>query len=237
MDVPFKHVLISSLCSFMRLTCPEVRWSYSQEGEDLILNRLFETQREGFYVDVGAHHPTRFSNTCLFSLRGWRGINIEPNPDAMRLFHKLRPRDVNLAIGIAECVGHLRYFEFNEPALNTFDEHVARQRETRDGYRLRATTVVPVQPLRQVFEQHLPKGQAIDFLSVDAEGFDLNVIRSNDWNTFRPSCLLVETLQSSLSSLATNTTHQYVSGLGYDLFAKTVNTFIYLDRTKPSDQC
>lgn len=221
----------------LRSIRPEVRWSYSQEGEDLVLSRLFENQRHGFYVDIGAHHPFRFSNTYLLSRRGWRGINVDPNPQAMRLFGRLRRRDINLAIGIAEEAGSRRYFQFNESALNTFDEQLAHQREVKDGYQLIASTLVSVQPLRQVFEQHLPQGQAIDVLSVDAEGCDLSVIRSNDWDRFRPYCLLVETLQSSLTSLEANATHQYVSARGYGLFAKTVNTFIYLDQKSPKQPC
>jgi len=237
MHMFFKQILVTCLGSLARVTSPEVRWSCSQEGEDRILDRLFETQREGFYVDVGAHHPIRFSNTFLLFQRGWRGINIDPNPRAMQLFRQCRPRDVNVTVGIAEQVGTLRYFQFNDSALNTFDEKLACQRETLDGYRLIASTLVPVQPLRQVLQKHLPEGQAIDVLSVDAEGSDLTVICSNDWTKFRPYCLLVETLQSSLSSLEANATHRYVSSLGYDLFAKTVNTFIYVDRTKPRQQC
>ena len=53
------------------------RYSFSQEGEDLLIDRMFDGQSVGFYVDVGAHHPTRFSNTYLLYLRGWRGINID----------------------------------------------------------------------------------------------------------------------------------------------------------------
>ncbi|HQY58608.1 MAG: FkbM family methyltransferase [Nitrospira sp.] len=229
----FVNCLSTVVYSIVRAVRPEVQCSYAQEGEDLVLNRLFEGQRHGFYVDVGAHHPFRFSNTYLLSRRGWRGINIDPNPEAMRLFGQWRRRDVNLMIGIAEECGSLRFFQFNESALNTFDEQLARDREVRDGYQLIASTLIPVQPLRQVFEQHLPKGQVIDVLSVDAEGVDLNVIRSNDWDRFRPYCVLVESLQSSLTALETNPMHRYVSEHGYGLFAKTVNTFIYLDQKNP----
>ena len=68
--------------------------SYSQEGEDMILRRLFEKQKTGFYVDVGAHHPKRFSNTFFFYKKGWSGINIDAMPNSMRLFDKIRPRDI-----------------------------------------------------------------------------------------------------------------------------------------------
>ena len=64
--------------------------SYSQEGEDMILRRLFETRRRGFYVDVGAHHPRRFSNTYYFYRQGWSGINIDAAPGSMKLFDRLR---------------------------------------------------------------------------------------------------------------------------------------------------
>ena len=56
---------------------------YSQEGEDMILGKIFSGQKHGFYVDVGAHHPLRFSNTYLFYLKGWRGINIDAMPGSM----------------------------------------------------------------------------------------------------------------------------------------------------------
>src|SRR5436309_16100262 len=74
--------------------------AYSQEGEDLVLRRIFETQAKGIYVDVGAHHPFRFSNTCLLHKRGWRGINIDAMPGSMTLFERFRPLDVNLELGV-----------------------------------------------------------------------------------------------------------------------------------------
>src|SRR6185436_8799288 len=101
------------------------RVSYSQEGEDLLLARLFEHDAQGIYVDVGAHHPFRFSNTCLLSKKGWRGINIDARPGSMRLFQRFRPNDVNLELGVSEHPGHLEFYVFAEPALNTFDAALA----------------------------------------------------------------------------------------------------------------
>ena len=87
------------------------RLSYSQEGEDLVLHRLFEGQATGIYVDVGAHHPFRFSNTCLLHTRGWRGINIDATPGSMAQFQRFRPRDVNLELGVAAEPAELEFFE------------------------------------------------------------------------------------------------------------------------------
>ena len=81
--------------------------SYSQEGEDMILKRFFEGKQRGFYVDVGSHHPKRFSNTYFFYKTGWRGINIDPMPGSMKLFDKIRTRDINLECGIFESEDEL----------------------------------------------------------------------------------------------------------------------------------
>src|SRR4051812_17526869 len=77
--------------------------SYSQEGEDMVLQSFYEGRKKykGFYIDVGAHHPYRFSNTLFFYKKGWRGINIEPTPNAVKAFNIFRRRDINLNIGIS----------------------------------------------------------------------------------------------------------------------------------------
>src|SRR6187431_556967 len=102
--------------------------SYSQEGEDLILNRILEKKTCGFYVDVGAHHPKRFSNTYLFYQKGWRGINIDAMPGSMAEFRNFRPRDINIeaAVGAAK---EIPFYVFDEKALNTFDSNLAEERK------------------------------------------------------------------------------------------------------------
>ena len=96
--------------------------SYSQEGEDLILKRLFDGQKKGLYVDVGAHHPKRFSNTYLFYKMGWRGINIDAMPGSMEKFKEVRPEDINIEAAISDKDELLTYYIFNESALNTFSK-------------------------------------------------------------------------------------------------------------------
>ncbi|MGN6285698.1 MAG: FkbM family methyltransferase [Afipia sp.] len=208
---------------------PFVQLSYSQDGEDMILRRLFEGQRSGFYVDVGAHHPFRFSNTCYFHRLGWRGINIDPNPDAIAAFKQERPSDINLCVGVSDMAGELSYHIFNEPALNTFDENLAAERALSPGYRLIEKRSVLVRRLDDLLREHLPSGQQIDFLSIDVEGLDLAVLNSGDWIQFRPRGLLVEARQRSARALADDPIHAFVEGKGYRLVGKTVNTLIYED--------
>lgn len=204
--------------------------SYSQEGEDLILRRIFANKRDGFYVDVGAHHPRRFSNTQLFYRRGWQGINIEPNPDAIGAFHRSRRRDTNLQLGVSDRAETLRYYCFDEPALNTFDHAIVQQRTQNTPYRLVRTIDVPVQRLDEILARHLPASRRIDFLSIDVEGRDLAVLQSNDWRQFRPSIVLAEALGNSLDAIADSDIFQLMKAEGYELIAKTFNTLMFRDR-------
>ncbi len=215
----------------IRAVDPWARLSYAQEGEDVLLDRLLAKQAKGFYVDVGAHHPKRFSNTQYFHMRGWRGINIEPNPVVHELFAEMRSRDVNLQLGISDQPGELLYYEFDDPALNTFDEQLMRERESNTPYKVIATRRIKVEPLAAVLAAHLPSGQAIDFLSVDVEGLDLNVLRSNDWERFRPRCVVSEALNADLAPavLAGNPLLAYMEAQQYSLTAKTCNSWFFLD--------
>jgi FkbM family methyltransferase len=201
--------------------------SYSQEGEDMILRRVFGRKRDGFYVDVGAHHPRRYSNTNYFYKRGWTGINIEPNPDAIRIFKRARPRDVNLQLGVADRPGTLKYHVFEEPALNTFDEEMARSRLVNTPYKLVQTREIRVELLGSILSQHLPPGREIDFLSIDVEGLDLKVLQSNDWHRFRPGCIVVEALGVLLKDVGRSEIYSFMTLQGYALFAKTYNTFVF----------
>ena len=201
--------------------------SYSQEGEDMILRRLFEKQKTGFYVDVGAHHPKRFSNTFFFYKKGWSGINIDAMPNSMRLFNKIRPRDTNLEIPISDKKQKLKYYMFNEPALNGFSKELAEKRDGKDNYKIISEKNLETSTLEEIFEKHLPHGQEIDFLSIDVEGLDLQVLKSNNWRRFRPKCVLVEILGSSINDVTNSKEYKYLAGFEYEIFAKAVNTVIF----------
>lgn len=200
--------------------------SYSQEGEDRILARIFEAKQNGFYIDIGAHHPFRFSNTYLFYLKGWHGINIEANPDAVPLFKKFRPLDTNLNIAIGTANNQsLEYFKFQEPALNSFDAELSKNRISL-GWKLKEKIKLPIQSLGTVLDNYLPKDQKIDFMSIDVEGLDLDVLKSNFWEKYQPDFILIECLNSEI--LDENEIYSTLTKVwGYRFFAKTVNTFFF----------
>ncbi|MDR7306029.1 FkbM family methyltransferase [Rhodoferax saidenbachensis] len=200
---------------------------YGQDGEDLILNRLLEGKALGFYVDVGAHHPARFSNTYLFYKRGWFGINIDAMPGSMKKFNQIRPRDTNIECGVAGRAGKLNYYRFNEPALNTFDAAEA-ERKNKPPYRLLDIVQVEVERLDVLLRRYVPPSQQIDFLSVDVEGKDEEVLRSNDWSCYRPRFILAETLRADMLVLGDCSVVQFLSTVGYKPVGKAYNTTFFV---------
>ncbi len=108
---------------------------YSQEREDIILQRIFFGKSRGFYVDVGAHHPRHFSNTYAFYRCGWSGINIEPNRGMIKLFRKERNRGINLQLGIDSRENVLKYHLFNDPAVRV--DHEGRHIQVHAATKLR----------------------------------------------------------------------------------------------------
>jgi len=217
---------------------PWLNRSWSQEGEDMVLRRIYENKKSGFYVDVGAHHPKRFSNTYFFYRRGWKGINVDAMPGSMDLFKRWRSRDINLELGVAQQEGVLNYYIFNEPALNGFSAKLSEERQLAENeYFIKEVREIKVRPLHKILRANL-KDQIIDFLSVDVEGLDLDVLKSNDWNKYRPKFVLAEVLKSDFHDLNQNSIVLFMKEQGYAVYAKQVNTVFFEDiSTKKTLAC
>jgi FkbM family methyltransferase len=169
--------------------------SHSQHGEDIILFNLLKKAKKGFYIDVGANDPEIISNTKYFYDKGWSGINIEPHPVLFGKIRELRKNDININAGIACQEGSLKFYRIDETrgtAGSTFDPAIAEELKQK-GYKLSEVIEMPVIPLKKVFDDNLGE-RKIDFMSVDTEGFDLEVLKSNDWDRYRPTFILVETV-------------------------------------------
>ena len=201
--------------------------SYSQEGEDLILTRIIGEKKEGFYIDVGAHHPKRFSNTFLFYEKGWRGINIEARPGSKKIFDKIRPRDINVEVPISSEDKILKYYMFNEPALNGFSEEISNSKNGLRNYIIIKEIDLHTKTLKEVLESNLIENQHIDFMTVDVEGLDYDVLLSNDWNKYKPSFIIIEDVGFDLHSMGKSKVYNYLIGKDYTLIAKTFNTLFF----------
>ncbi|MHB8913393.1 MAG: FkbM family methyltransferase [Minisyncoccota bacterium] len=204
------------------------RFSYSQEGEDLVLSRFLEASTTGFYVDIGAHHPKRFSNTYFFYKKGWRGINIDAMPGSMEAFKRDRPEDINLEIAISDKKQALTYYLFNEPALNGFSEAVSKERDGAKGYSIIGEKKIETNTLKEVLDKNLPTSTQIDFMSIDIEGYDFEALVSNDWQKYRPRFVLVEDLGTHLNEINKSKLGQFMEQQGYQLCAKTYFTYFFM---------
>jgi FkbM family methyltransferase len=163
--------------------------SYSQNGEDIRLWRVLSGVEDGFYVDVGAAHPSDGSVTRLFYDRGWSGVNVEPSPYFDRLAAE-RMRDVNLRVAVgAEDADDVRFFvTYPDLGMSTLDPrsfaHVPEAVEDVEE------VVVPMHRLATILQEHAV-GQTIHFMKVDVEGAEREVLASSDWEAFRPLILVV----------------------------------------------
>lgn len=206
--------------------------SHTPYGEDIIIDKLLEWKKKGFYVDVGAYDPSRFSNTKRFYLKGWQGINIEPNPENIAKFYKERPRDRNLNIGIADRTGIRKFYVFEPSSLSTFDSNVAKNYR-RLGFKVFKIHKVKVLRLASVLARYCNR-RNIDFLNIDTEGLDFQVLKSNNWKKFRPKviCLEIPSLsnpnESNPDRKLGSATKRFFSRLGYKMAARTISNAFFV---------
>jgi len=164
--------------------------SFAQNAEDIVLHRALGHLDGGFFVDVGANEPTHDSVTKLFYERGWSGINIEPQVSCFENLVRERQRDVNLNIGVGSTAGELTLWVVPEAkAMSTFSPEQA-ERLRGMGYQTRPTTV-EVKTLVDVFADHVGN-RTVDFLKVDVEGLEEEVLGTFDWSRWRPRVVVVE---------------------------------------------
>lgn len=194
----------------------------------MILAKIFEGKINGFYVDVGAHHPQRFSNTYYFYLLGWRGINIDAMPGSMNLFNLLRPNDINLEIGISASCEKLIYHAFNEPAYSSLCQETAEAYSNIYKFEKAFEKEIQTYSLCEVLDKHLPLNQTIDFLSIDVEGLDYEVLISNNWKKYKPTVVLIEDLQqNSIEEANKSKIAAFMKSQNYILSCKTKYTLIF----------
>ncbi len=167
-----------------------VRGTYSQDGEDVLLQKLLP-KKHGVYVDVGANHPFKLSNTYLLYKNGWRGICVEPMPFLYSVLAKWRTKDVCLNIGIGRESAELKFHVMHPHVLSTFRDDAAAELVAIGKAEERECINIQVLPLSVVLDRYL-KRECVDLLCVDTEGFELEVLSSNDWERFRPEIVLVE---------------------------------------------
>lgn len=214
---------VVAVCNQMFFEIKQYRLGrFSQDGEEIYLSSVFSAcpSKKGFYVDVGAHHPFRFSNTYWAYKKGWNGINIEPNEEMYHLFEENRKRDININCGISSSSGELTYYKFEEPAYNTFvKEEFEGIREPKEKKQ------VSVRRLDEILDEYDVK--EIDFLNIDVEGLEMEVLQSNNWEKYVPTYILLEQKTETLEQVFDTAEYRFLSQFGYKCVWKGLWTAIY----------
>jgi FkbM family methyltransferase len=188
---------------------------------------LRKTVTPGYYVDIGAHDPRFYSNTYWFYRQGWRGINVDAAPGTQKLFAKIRPADVNLEALVSDQETEMTFYYWDTPFLvNTLSAEYAQFLAGSWG-REPKTIVMRSCRLDTILAEHLPPNQEISFMSIDVEGHDLSVLRSNNWDRFRPELVLAEDLTMSFESAAASEMYQFMGSIGYEIYAWLRPTVVY----------
>ncbi len=166
--------------------------SYAQRFEDLYLMRCFGARQDGFYIDIGSGHPVYDNVSFAFYLKGWRGITVEPNPWLSRLSRAVRPRDRHVEALVAASGGHATFYQVRDyHGLSTMIEGHAQSALREFGKTADAITV-PRTTLAALCEGNAPA--SFDFLKVDVEGAEAEVLESGDWQRYRPKIVVAEAL-------------------------------------------
>ncbi|MBW4686213.1 MAG: FkbM family methyltransferase [Komarekiella atlantica HA4396-MV6] len=198
--------------------------SYAQNFEDVLLNRVFKHKTKGFYIDVGALDPFFDSVTKAFYDIGWSGINIEPIKECHSLFEQERQRDINLNVALSSSEGNLEFFQvLGQPGNSTLNKELAYKIAKEKGLDVYKYPV-PIITLAEVCKKYV--NQKIDFLKIDVEGVEEQVILGGNWEIFRPTILVIEATLPDTNIRCENNIPIFLMGKGYQkVFFDGINDY------------
>jgi FkbM family methyltransferase len=207
--------------------------SYSQSGEDRIIDFLIKSIKieNPSYIDIGAYHPYKISNTALFYEEGFRGINIEPDPTLFKEFEKYRPEDINLNVGIGERKGEFQFYRMSIPTLNTFSRIEAEKNEKFDDIKIIDVINIKTFTLQEIIKKY-HSDTFPDLMSLDVEGLDLEILNSIDYNVTKPKIICVETIPFTNGGIAKKNSRitELLKKKGYMAYADTFINTIFVEK-------
>ena len=170
----------------------KLKKSYSNWGIDMMADFIFREKNKGVYIDIGCHHPMINNNTYPLYKRGWNGINIDIDYSAIDSFNFLRSKDTNIEIAVSDTIGNSDlFFYHNRAAKNTLSKE-----KGLDAKQIRS---IKTTTLNKIIQESIYKDQKINFLTIDVEGFELNVLRGFDFKKYKPELVVVELIQGGMT--------------------------------------
>jgi FkbM family methyltransferase len=206
---------------------------YAQFGEDAVMQSLLLSRvwaevenrgeipnhnlklQSGFYIDIGAYAPKQYSNTYWFYKHGWQGINIDATPGSMKVFDRIRKRDINVEAAISDEERELIFYSWGSPMVcNTLSAEHAQEYTKRMGGPPQQI-ILRTSRLESILDKHVPANQPIDFMSIDVEAHNLEVLRSNNWTKYRPSFIIVEVDYIDISDVINTEITKFLASIQY----------------------
>lgn len=206
--------------------------SFSLEGEDLILASLLREVELGVYIEVGANHPTRISNTYRFYQMGWTGLAVDGNDAFAPMWATQRPNDVFVQALVSDSVKDAEFLVFPDDTISTMDAQTSKRYASRFESKDIEVRYVKTATLESLRVAHLPEGE-IHLLSVDVEGEDLNVLKGGNLGVMKPGVVVVETKNCSLYQVLESDIVRHMTDIGYRLVAKTPLDAFFVWPDKP----
>ena len=165
------------------------------EGEDLIISDLTKNIKNGFYVDAGCYHPLHLSNTYLLYKRSWNGINIDISEFSIKLFNYLRPNDVNVNSAVSNTEKEISfYYQKKLSQLSTIKKEISNERMQGNIKEKKIKSL----KLNSILNQSKFKNRQIDFLNIDVEGADFEVLKSLDFTIYEPKIICIEIMEKNI---------------------------------------
>lgn len=226
-----KYRLLPKLRQLQRNHSENSKISYSQCGEDLILQHVFmvlNIERVS-YLDIGAHHPTYLSNTYLFYQQGGRGVCIEPDLGLFKEFPRRRPRDTHLNCGVGIKSGEADFFVMSSSTLNTFSKAEAERYQSYGQQRIMKTIRIKLETINEIIRQNFVKTP--NLISLDVEGLDYMILQTFDFKKYRPEVFCLETLSYTEDKSERKLTEiiDLMHANGYLTYADTYINTIFVD--------
>lgn len=206
--------------------------SFSQSGEDMIVDfiRVALGLQQFTYLDVGAHHPFYLSNTAFFYKAGFRGVCVEPDPTLFKLIRKKRKRDLCLNTGVGvENSNIAEFYILDSSTLNTFSRDEA-ERYVQEGHEIISVVNIPLIEINSIIKESFEL--CPNFLSLDIEGMDLDILKAIDFTRFRPEIVCVETVTYSRNNKESKIEEipELMKSKGYMAYSDTYINTIFVEK-------